>query len=189
MRRKLDAYMTPAWAVRELLKHVIVRGTVFEPCAGDGSITNVIAEIPGRPRRIITNDIDRQRLTDRHGDAREQAVWKDVTSHWPIDWVITNPTWSKDDPLRILQHATWHAKVGVALLLRLSFLEPTDTRYPRGPFLHRHPPSRLIVLPRHSFTGDGKSDSVTAAWMVWEAGLPGMQIVCAYGADRISTKR
>jgi hypothetical protein len=37
-------------------------------------------------------------------------------------------------------------------------------------WLAEHPPTKLIVLPRISFTGDGKTDSVTCAWYVWERG-------------------
>lgn len=56
------------------------------------------------------------------------------------------------------------AIVGVAMLLRLSYLEPTKDR---GHWLNDHPPTQMIVLPRISFTGDGKTDSVTCAWMIW----------------------
>jgi len=58
----------------------------------------------------------------------------------------------------------------VAMLLRLSFLEPTAKVNPRGPWLAECPPSRLIVLPRCSYTGDGRTDSVTTAWMIWLRG-------------------
>jgi hypothetical protein len=50
------------------------------------------------------------------------------------------------------------------MLLRLSYLEPTEDR---GAWLNSHPPTDLIVLPRISFTGNGKTDSVTCAWIVW----------------------
>jgi hypothetical protein len=55
------------------------------------------------------------------------------------------------------------------LLLRLSFLEPT---FERQDLLIDNPPDAMIVLPRYSFTGDGKSDSVTCAWMVWGEDIP-----------------
>jgi hypothetical protein len=50
------------------------------------------------------------------------------------------------------------------MLLRLSYLEPCNNR---AEFLSVNPPS-LIVLPRISFTGDGKTDNVTCAWFVWD---------------------
>jgi hypothetical protein len=46
----------------------------------------------------------------------------------------------------------------------MSYLEPVENR---GVWLNEHPPTTLIVLPRISFTGDGKTDNVTCAWMVW----------------------
>ena len=55
----------------------------------------------------------------------------------------------------------------MAFLLRLSFLEPTLTR---REFLRANPPKRVIVLPRISFTGDGRTDSVTCAWLIWTTG-------------------
>ena len=55
-------------------------------------------------------------------------------------------------------------RVGVAFLLRLSFVEPTNER---GDWLEKNPPTGRITLPRYSFTGDGRSDSVTAEWMIW----------------------
>jgi hypothetical protein len=54
--------------------------------------------------------------------------------------------------------------IGVVLLLRLSFLEPTDQR---GDWLAENPPDMQIVLPRWSYKENGKTDSVTTAWMVW----------------------
>lgn len=84
------------------------------------------------------------------------------TAFPPVDWVVTNPPFAAAMP--ILQYAVAHARVGVALYLRLSFLEPTRAC---GPWLEAHPPTRVLVLPRHSFSGDGKTDSVTGAWMVW----------------------
>ena len=51
----------------------------------------------------------------------------------------------------------------VALLLRLSFLEGTRKRT----WLRIDPPKLVIVLPRISFTGDGRHDLVVPAWFLW----------------------
>jgi hypothetical protein len=37
---------------------------------------------------------------------------------------------------------------------------------PLGPRLSAHPVSRLLVLPRHSFTGNGKTDTATTVWAI-----------------------
>ncbi len=54
-----------------------------------------------------------------------------------------------------------------------SVLEPCEGR---GAWLAAHPPQALIVLPRMSFTGEGKTDSVTCAWVVWAREAEGQWI-------------
>jgi len=49
--------------------------------------------------------------------------------------------------------------------LRLSYLEPCQNR---AQWLADHPLTKLIVLPRISFNGSGKTDSCTTAWMIWD---------------------
>ena len=160
-RHKLDQYFTPGWAVRELLKHVNLEGTrILEPCAGEGGIWK-----PLRARlkkiQLVTNDIDPTMDTELNFDATTAEFWDIPLS---VDWVITNPPFSAG--FDILWRARQRAKKGVAFLMRLSFLEPTK-KHPRGAWLHQNPPDLLVVLPRYSFTGDGKTDSVACAWMVW----------------------
>ena len=58
-----------------------------------------------------------------------------------------------------------HARVGVAALLRLSFVEP---RRDRGRWLAAHGSTGLITLKRISFTNNHRTDNVAAAWWLWE---------------------
>lgn len=159
MRHKLDFYETPDFQVKALTERVNVQGKVFEPCCGDGAISRFF---PG----CITNDIDVEKKADIHLDATEEAVWNLVGGDplLPLDWVVTNPPFNQ--AFKIAQWAVSRA-YSVALLLRISFLEPTKER---GPWLASLPPTVVIVLPRHSYTGNGKSDSTTTAWMVWSGG-------------------
>jgi hypothetical protein len=162
MRRKNDFYPTPAWATQELLNRVLIQGRVFECCVGDGAMSSVLEKEPGI--LVLTNDIDKERTADLYGDAASYPFWSKVDlTVGNVDWVVTNPPFSH--AMEILANAHKYAKVGIAMLLRLSFLEPTKDR---GSFLNIYPPDNLIVLPRISFTGDGKTDSVTCAWMVWD---------------------
>lgn len=169
-RRENDFYPTPAWATQELLKHVDVKGVVFEPCAGDGAIADVLAESADN---LIKSDLDASfgYTKDWHPkDATTErfwaywAKWDEWTEEedYRVDWTVTNPPFS--NTATILKQAYAHSNVGVAFLLRLSFLEPCNGRVD---FLTENPPTKLIVLPRISFTGDGKTDNVTCAWMVW----------------------
>ena len=42
-RQAHDFYPTPAWVTACLLRHMVPRGKVWEPCCGDGAIAEVIA--------------------------------------------------------------------------------------------------------------------------------------------------
>jgi hypothetical protein len=172
LRRANDFYPTPSWAERELDRRVPIVGAVAEPCVGAGDL------IRHRTDVAWTNDIDDAKPATHHMDARSPNAWALFP---PCDWVITNPPFNH--ALAILDSALDRARVGVAFLLRLSFLEPTTgtARHAgRADWLAAHPPCRLIVLPRISFTGDGNTDSVTCAWMVWSRGgwlRPGVECV------------
>lgn len=159
-RNDLDFYETPVWMTNTLLHHhPLSRGLrVVEPCAGDGAIARVLQR---SHLHVVTNDIDQRHQTDHHEDATLDRLWASAFTDG-VDFVITNPPFN--EAFRILQHAYSAARVGVAMLLRKTFLEPTRER---GPWLAAHPPSRIIGLPRHSFRGKG-SDSVSADWVIWQ---------------------
>lgn len=170
MRRSLDAYYTPSWQTHALLTHEpSINGTILEPCAGDGSIVRALREkLWGRQHRIITNDVDPLVRADYHFDASSPTLYRVTHDEvGPIDWVVTNPPYKMPLCRDIVAMAVEHARVGVAMLLRISFREPTTKVNPRGPWLAAHPIHKLITLPRHSYTGDGRSDSVTTEWCIW----------------------
>lgn len=162
-RRRWDQYFTPAHATRELMKHVnFTNCYVLECCNGDGAITSVVREVASV---VKTNDIDQDLLTDYHRDVSIAERWK--TFPQGGHWVVSNPPFNQAP--QIIPLAYEYANVGIAMLLRLSYLEPCFTRKSnRAAWLAEHPPTQLIVLPRISFTGDGKTDNVTCAWMVWD---------------------
>lgn len=166
MRRENDAYFTPTSATEQLVKRVRLTGAVCEPCVGEHAIADVIRR--ESITRLITNDLDRKRTADHHEDAAHFVFWRKLEALGGIDWVVTNPPFLV--AVEILKYAQAHARKGVAMLLRLSILEPCDDR---GEWLQEHPPTRLMVLPRISFTGDGKTDSVTLGWCVWQQDAKG----------------
>lgn len=161
-RRLKDAYYTPAALGKVLLAHIPLPKTVFEPCAGDGALASIFPA----SCQIITNDIDIAKNTDYHANACYFDIWRKVIYNHKPDWCITNPPFSSAE--FILANALYSEIPNVAMLLRLSFLEPTKGR---APLLDkfRHCISDIIVVgqPRPSFTGKG-TDSVTTCWIVWE---------------------
>ena len=168
-RRDLDFYETPAYYVETLIKRagILPTSRVFEPCAGDGAIA---WHFEGR---CWTNDIDFRRNTNYHFDAADE--WPVLDPGW--GWIISNPPFKQALP--IVERAVERA-ANIAMLLRISFLEPTKQR---EQFLLKRPPSGIIYLPRHSFTGNGKSDMSTVAWMLWNYRLtPAIQVAPRFPA-------
>ena len=155
-RRKNDFYETPPVFTHILLEDIgpHVGTKILECCSGNGAISDVLKN---KGYDVKTNDIERD--ADMSYDATQDALW--ARYYHSVSWVISNPPF-RSAPT-IVKKAFHTAKDGVAMLLRLTFLEPCQNR---GDFLSHHPPN-LIVLPRHSFTKDGGNDSVTCAWFYW----------------------
>ena len=164
MRRKLDAYFTPESPIKALIANENFDGLLYECCNGQGDIAKNLRE---RGYKVLTNDIDKKLKAHRHCDASLSESWAGLK----IDWTITNPPFKQ--AAEILRQAYWNSNKGVAFLLRISFLEPCNNR---ADFLSANPPSRVYILPRISFTGDGKTDNVTLMWAVWDKTTPDQKI-------------
>ncbi|MEO9127900.1 MAG: hypothetical protein ABI262_24915 [Microcoleus sp.] len=172
MRRSNDFYATESAVTKVLLDKVSlisIAGSISEPCAGDGAIVDVLCD--EHTTNVYTNDIDPQWHCDSNFDASNRDTWE----HWRDfnrlpNWTITNPPFNQAH--LILPLAYEYSAVGVAFLLRLSYLEPAGERGGnRGEWLQSHSQnlSNLIIFgqPRPSFTGNNKTDLCTVAWMVW----------------------
>ena len=167
-RHEDDFYATPAWMTRALLRRLpsnwsCQHGRVIEPCAGDGAIVRELQRARA-DLDVLTNDIVARRpmLPEFLLDARKLETWQAFGRTGRLDLVITNPPF--DVAFDIAVQAYEAVTLGMVLLLRLSWLEPTDDR---GPWLKLHPPTRQITLPRYDWRGDGRTDSVTSAWFLW----------------------
>lgn len=174
-RRDLDFYPTgggkrrggespsPVWAAQSLYRRLPMIRNIAEPCVGTGDL------VVGRDDVLWTNDVDDKREATFHLNAAAPAAWAQFPR---VPWVVTNPPFNLAH--QVLSCALDFALEGVAFLLRISFLEPTEQR---AHMLARRPPTRMIVLPRISFTGDGKTDNVTCVWLVWSKLVePGIEV-------------
>lgn len=189
-RRELDFYPTPAWMVDHLLdrlrlnpctcglgydmaketlighaRHCKGGGAprIFEPCVGEAHIVNTIRRRYPEAT-FLTNDLDERHEATTHADA---TVNTDGLWDWHPDWVITNPPFSA--AFDIVRQAVEVAQIGVAMLLRVTWLEPTKTGA-RAAWLAEHPPTWELIMERFSFDHSGKGDSATTAWFVWIKG-------------------
>jgi len=185
MRRTNDFYETAPWQVDALVDNLPeLSGTVLCPCVGDGSLMCRLAE--RRPDlNFITNDIDTSKPADTHFDATTAEAWHQMVLGLSVDWVVENFPFNVE--ARILPHAVQSVRRGVVAMARVSFCEPTKDR---GPWLAEHPYNKRITLERHSFSGDGKSDSATTDWLVWsKVPLVGPFGVSAFGYRNGSAQR
>jgi hypothetical protein len=159
-RNPNDLYTEQRAATLVLLKYAPeIGGAILEPCDGTGNISRELIHKFGAIN-VHTNDIDTQHGgKDFYLDAAKPETWA-MWNHRM--WVVSNPPFNLA-PL-IVPLALKHARVGIAMFLRLSYIEPTIMR---RDWLRQNPPSRIINLWRMSFTPDGKSDSVTCAWFIW----------------------
>lgn len=172
-RRENDRYLTPGWATATLIERApeIYGETLLDPCCGDGRMALALAS---RFRLIRVNDLDPASLAKtsalllEQGDCLYQpsGAARDATDPAlydpPPDWLVTNPPFSHAG--RIAWTALQHVEVGVALLLRITWLEPCKGRE----WLTRFPPTRMIVMPRIDFVGAGSVDSATCCWLIWQ---------------------
>ncbi|HBK06734.1 MAG TPA: hypothetical protein DDZ81_12830 [Acetobacteraceae bacterium] len=53
-REGRDFYATPAWVTQALLKHVTFRGSIWEPCCGDGAMSSVLT---ARGYDVVSTDL------------------------------------------------------------------------------------------------------------------------------------
>ena len=162
MRRKLDAYYTQQKAVYALLPYLecLPEDTIYEPCCGELAIAKILYR--SGLKNIYTNDINKKLRAHKHLDCISFIELGGTELPTP-DWVITNPPFNR--AFDVVTSSYRKVQRGMALLLRRSFLEPT---YERQDFLVKYPPTKQITLPRISFTDDGKMDSVTCDWYIWQ---------------------
>lgn len=159
-RHALDRYDTPDWMTQALLaRHADLRGRLLlDPCCGAGRMA---ALLKPRFEQVRTNDIDPGVRADSCCDARSAALYAGLQP----DWVITNPPFNA--AALIVFRAIQAARVGVAMLLRCTFLEPVRERA----WLADYPPTELISLPRSRWKGPGSgTDSAPVWWYLWRRG-------------------
>lgn len=167
-RRWLDRYPTPTPAIEILLQqYPNLRGDLLlDPCSGQGHMAEML-KCQNRFTQVHCNDVDLDTPASTHLDAQDTALYLPMPC-----WVVTNPPFCH--AADIARVALTHTKIGVALLLRCTFLEPCKNRR----WLSEYPPTSILSLPRMSFTNNGKTDSAPAWWFLWIHGQRGtIQVV------------
>ena len=177
----LDFFPTPPWATRAMLSHLSGwmdrRDVIWEPACGEGHMAAVLAECGNR---VIASDV----FDYGYGEVQDF-----LSAAQPCDWVITNPPFKA--AAAFARHAFTQARAGVALLVRLQWLESAE----RYSLFEKDPPARVLIysgrVPMHK--GRWEPDGTTATaycWVVWltEAALENTLIewICPDAKRRFS---
>lgn len=175
MRDALDRYYTPRHALQPLVQALNLNGPrrlrILEPCAGQLAIAAPLMEMG---HGVTTADVDTGAPVTLNRDAmswtREELG--------RFDAIITNPPYLACGVhcAQLVRHWLDNGAPLVACLMRLSFLEPCSSGKisDRADLLTgERSPSHVMVLPRVSYTGDGRTDNVTSCWIVWRANHTG----------------
>jgi Protein of unknown function (DUF3102) len=171
-----DFYATPPWATRALIEVVLpsllVRDdswfgvSIWEPACGEGHISHVLEDY-GAP--VLSTDIvDYHWGQDGVADFLSEEI---QYTRGPAlsDWIITNPPFKDDLAERFTIRALDLARVGVAMFVRVQFLE-TIGRYEN--IFRDRPPTLLAFfverVPLCMGRWDPDGGTATAyCWLVW----------------------
>ncbi len=162
-RPENDFYPTPAWATEALLEVEQIEGYVWEPAAGDGSMTDplldfgkIVKSTDIEPRRL---DIDRMDfLNDPYVDPQ------------PVSNIITNPPYKH--ALEFVLKAKEIADEKIIMLLKTRFLEGQrrqemwrDTEFPLARLWQF---SKRVSMYRNGERGKMGTGTEAFAWFVWD---------------------
>ncbi len=169
--RALEFFPTPPWATRALTERLINLdgASVWEPCAGLGHMADVLrgAADSVRASDVFLYPVEGGDAGRYEIDAFDFLDERAVLRAPKVDWVITNPPFSQAP--KMLEHALIAATKGVAMLLRIQWLEG-ETRFrsvftDKGPTLIA-PFVERVPMCEGGFDLEG-STATLYAWFLW----------------------
>jgi predicted DNA-binding transcriptional regulator AlpA len=166
----LDYFPTPPWATRALMERVLPElgiapsqlGTIWEPACGEGHMAEVLLEYTDT---VIASDL----FDYGYGQVADFLA---AESPAACDVVITNPPFG-DRAISFVRAGLELARMGVALFLRLQFLESVE-RYEK--IFRDRPPTLCAVFVERVNLCKGRWDpeggTATAyCWLIWFKGV------------------
>lgn len=159
-RQKDDWYPTPPDVTEALLSVLKIKGDVWEPCCGDGSLAKVIQKAG---HNVVGTDLVYRGYGIGHGRAFDVTRAEELLA----PNVITNPPFNIAE--EIIRHLMGLKPDMMALLLKSSFWHAKS----RTPLFTEFPPSRMISLTWRPDFLNLKRPTMEVSWCVWEAGHRG----------------
>jgi hypothetical protein len=157
-----DFYPTPEWCTEELLKRETFEGSILEPCAGSGGISNVLIK---KGLEVYTNDIVNRGITLNY----EKNMSTEYFSNESFDNVVCDPPYKYMNDFLI--KSLLIARKKVAFFVKLSFLE-SKARY--DIFKNEEfPLSKVLVFskrPQRYRNGENikASSTYTCCWVIFD---------------------
>lgn len=168
----LDFFPTPPWATRAFCTHVLKAllpaGTdpfwcsAIDPACGEGHMALALEEFFGK---VLASDI----FGYGYGDVQD---FLHPDFHVDADWFITNPPFNL--ALEFVRKALLFARHGVAILVRLQFLEGEERLQE---LFAVHPPTLIaqyaerVPMHRGRWVTNGKS-ATAYCWVCWQKNAP-----------------
>jgi len=156
-----EFYQTPVWAIEALLDRQIFHGKIWEPACGNGAISKVLNS--WNYNEVISTDLNDY----GYGISGLDFLGPEITDHYKIENIITNPPFSLFD--KFLIQGLKFSTEKLALFGKLAFLEGIK----RKSIYLQHPPkvvyvfSKRVKLEREGQTY--KNGGMMAfAWFVWD---------------------
>ena len=148
-------YSIPKGVTHALIKHSYITGSILVPHDPLGILSD---HLRSHNFQVTRNEVE-ENLTD--------PIWWVSEKQKNYDWVIASTMGLGQYTEYILEYGMQIAKEGIAVLDRLSFIEPVAKR---KTFLLKNKLSNMIVLnPRPKFRAIGSTkDSVTSCWFVFQ---------------------
>lgn len=169
-RDSLDFFPTPPWATRALFAHVIgpkLHETCWEPAAGEGHMAEVLRETFASVHASDVHDYGKGYPIGSFTGSAAGFDLDRATCPFKPDWIITNPPFNL--AAEFAQRSVLEAAVGVALLVRVAWLEG-GARYRE--LFNVTPPSQIALfcerVPMSKGRWDPDGSTATAyAWVIW----------------------
>jgi hypothetical protein len=188
-RNKYDRFKTSPDQLDQLLSFITPSGVVADICGGQLDAiykhfsrqlpnSTPVADMVGTARAAgggeavagttcVTNDLNHLVKSHYHMDASSSDfanTWKETVAaeHGLVDWVITSPPYGSN-AAKCVASAMRLARRGVAMKLRITFLEPCNDR---AQLLRDYPVDLLVSMKRDGSRGKS-NDTVCEGWFVW----------------------
>ena len=164
-RAENDFYPTPPQYTRDIIKHELLVGDIWEPACGDGAMSKVLCETGCN---VISTD-----LIDRgYGSACDFLFENRKTEN-----IVTNPPFNLIT--RFAYHAYECASRKIIFLAKLAFLETVERKklFEYAPLARVYVYSKRIRLDKNIVTNKTSGGMIAFAWFVWDKQYNGEPII------------